>query len=158
MNQALFHSHILFFFSSLSLSRNLLLLLKSLSSYHSVVRRSSQISPIQPIRQPSPRMSRPISQRKVACTFDDCSRLFLSVEEMRSHKESEPLHDYCDRCDMDFENEERFLIHKIMTASKHIVCPICGIDFRSEGGRDAHIRQVNQLCRTHNCPLPFSKH
>lgn len=64
---------------------------------------------------------------------------------MKKHKEAEPLHDYCAKCDLDFEDEERHLIHKLQLENKHIVCPICGIDFRSEGGRDAHIRQVGTI-------------
>ena len=86
-------------------------------------------------------MSGYAARRKVPCTFDDCPGLFTSVEKMKRHKESEPEHEYCSRCDEDFEDEERLLIHKLLT-EKHIVCPICGIDFRSEGGRDGHIRQV----------------
>jgi hypothetical protein len=34
------------------------------------------------------------------------------------------------------------LVHKIKS-KEHIVCPICGIEYRSEGGRDAHIRQAS---------------
>lgn len=89
------------------------------------------------------KMSGCAARRKFPCTFDDCPRLFTSVEEMKKHKESEPEHEYCSRCDEDFEDEERLLIHKLLT-EKHIVCPICGIDFRSEGGRDGHIRQVGK--------------
>lgn len=88
-------------------------------------------------------MSGYATRRKFPCTFDECPRLFTSVEEMKKHKESEPEHEYCSRCDEDFEDEERLLIHKLLT-EKHIVCPICGIDFRSEGGRDGHIRQVGK--------------
>lgn len=81
-------------------------------------------------------------QRNVPCTFDDCPRRFSSVEEMKKHKDNEPEHEYCRRCDLDFEDEVRFLIHKIRDG-KHIACPVCGIEFRSEGGRDGHIRQVS---------------
>lgn len=62
---------------------------------------------------------------------------------MKKHKKSDPEHEYCVRCDENFEYEERHLMHKIAT-EKHIVCPICGLDFRSEGGRDGHIRQVSK--------------
>jgi DNA-directed RNA polymerase subunit RPC12/RpoP len=58
---------------------------------------------------------------------------------MKEHKSER--HDYCARCDEDFESEEHLLIHKIKS-QKHIVCPICGCEFRSEGGRDLHVRQV----------------
>lgn len=61
---------------------------------------------------------------------------------MKKHKEIVPEHEYCTICDIDFEDETRFLIHKIQDG-KHIACPVCGIEFRSEGGRDGHIRQVS---------------
>lgn len=82
------------------------------------------------------------SQRNVPCTFDDCPHLFRTIYEMKRHKESDPEHEYCSRCDMDFEDDMRFLVHKLR-GEKHIACPVCGLDFRSEGGRDGHIRQVS---------------
>ncbi|ODM19497.1 hypothetical protein SI65_04481 [Aspergillus cristatus] len=103
-------------------------------------------------------MYRPGPKKKIPCTYDDCKFLFASVEEMRKHKEMEPLHDYCAKCDIDFEDEERHLIHKLQAENKHIVCPICGIDFRSEGGRDAHIRQnhrAEQHLVCHGCKVIF---
>lgn len=59
---------------------------------------------------------------------------------MDIHKITE--HEYCERCDEDFPDEERLLLHKIISV-KHIVCPVCGLEFRSSGGRDVHIRQVS---------------
>lgn len=91
------------------------------------------------IQQQLPSMS---FQSSVPCTFDGCSRRFMSVKEMKKHKEIDPEHEYCTKCDIDFEDETRFLIHKIQDG-KHIACPVCGIEFRSEGGRDGHIRQVS---------------
>lgn len=63
---------------------------------------------------------------------------------MKRHKESEPEHEYCSRCDVDFADEMRFLVHKLRS-EKHIACPVCGLDFRSAGGRDGHIRQVRVI-------------
>lgn len=83
-------------------------------------------------------MAEPAGHR-VPCTYEDCRFWFDSENEMKRHKASQ--HDYCSRCDQDFENEECLLIHKIKS-TKHIVCPLCGGEFRSEGGRDLHIRQV----------------
>ncbi|KAF7183947.1 hypothetical protein CNMCM7691_004437 [Aspergillus felis] len=95
-------------------------------------------------------MPNPATPKKVLCTFPDCPRRFNTVEEMKKHKSSAPEHEYCTRCDEDFENEERHLIHKIKS-NKHIVCPICGVDFRSEGGRDGHIRQYHRAEQTLTC-------
>lgn len=74
---------------------------------------------------------------------------------MKGHKASYPEHDYCLKCDIDFKNEDHLLIHKIKD-SKHIVCPICGIDFGSEGGRDRHIRQVGDEIPNLSSPELFS--
>lgn len=86
-------------------------------------------------------MHNPATPKTVLCTFPDCPCRFNTIGEMKKHKSCAPEHEYCARCDEDFENEERHLIHKIKS-NKHIVCPICSVDFRSEGGRDGHIRQV----------------
>ncbi|OJJ37583.1 hypothetical protein ASPWEDRAFT_67784 [Aspergillus wentii DTO 134E9] len=88
-------------------------------------------------------------QQKVQCTYADCPALFSSIQAMKKHK-AQGEHDYCSRCDEDFEDEERLLIHKIKS-NKHIVCPICGVDFRSEGGRDGHIRQNHRAEQTIIC-------
>ncbi|EAW14507.1 putative C2H2 finger domain protein [Aspergillus clavatus NRRL 1] len=95
-------------------------------------------------------MSGPATPRKTRCTFPNCPRLFDSVEEMKRHKRFTPEHEYCSRCDEDFQDEQRLLIHKIKS-NKHIVCPICGIDFRSEGGRDVHIRQNHRAEQNLEC-------
>ncbi|PYH41594.1 putative C2H2 finger domain protein [Aspergillus saccharolyticus JOP 1030-1] len=74
---------------------------------------------------------------------------------MNIHKIQE--HDYCQRCDEDFPDEERLLLHKI-TSVRHIVCPVCGVEFRSTGGRDVHIRQnhrADQSIKCRGCPLTF---
>lgn len=61
---------------------------------------------------------------------------------MKRHKSTAPDHEYCEKCDLDCETEDQLLIHKIKS-NKHIVCPVCGIEFGSEGGRDRHIRLVS---------------
>jgi DNA-directed RNA polymerase subunit RPC12/RpoP len=86
-------------------------------------------------------MPEPASRFRVPCTFPGCGRIFGSDAEMKKHKIADPEHEYCSRCDEDFQDEERLLIHKIKS-NKHIVCPICGSEYRSESGRDHHILQV----------------
>lgn len=78
---------------------------------------------------------------KVKCTFAGCKLVFNSEKDMKQHKTFDSEHEYCAQCDEDFEDEERLLIHKIKSI-KHIVCPVCGIEFRSDSGRNSHIRQV----------------
>ncbi|PWY90299.1 hypothetical protein BO94DRAFT_623106 [Aspergillus sclerotioniger CBS 115572] len=86
-------------------------------------------------------MSAASSSTRVQCTYKDCKRHFISHPAMNQHKLID--HDYCSRCDEDFIDEECLLLHKIKS-DKHIVCAFCGREFRSEGGRDAHIRQYHR--------------
>ncbi|KAL8950961.1 MAG: hypothetical protein Q9222_003022, partial [Ikaeria aurantiellina] len=73
------------------------------------------------------------------CSFDGCKRGFRNVKELRKHKDKE--HDYCKVCDIDFEDDEAFHKHKILS-DRHITCAICSLDFKSESGRDRHYHQV----------------
>lgn len=84
-----------------------------------------------------------VQPARVPCTYAGCNFAFNTVQEMRKHKTNYPNHDYCSKCDEDFEDEERLLLHKIKS-DDHVVCPVCGLDFKSEGGRDSHIRQVSK--------------
>ena len=84
----------------------------------------------------------PEERDRVPCTYQGCDLVFPSVREMKKHKTLYPHHDYCRMCDEDFEDEERLLIHKLHPDNSHICCPICGMDFKSEGGRDLHCQQV----------------
>ncbi|RAH87676.1 C2H2 finger domain protein, partial [Aspergillus japonicus CBS 114.51] len=85
---------------------------------------------------------------RVSCTYAKCGKHFPSKRDMDIHKITE--HEYCERCDEDFPDEERLLLHKI-TSVKHIVCPVCGLEFRSSGGRDVHIRQNHRAEQTIKC-------
>lgn len=96
-------------------------------------------------------MSENVHPTKVSCTVVGCKALFNSVKDMKKHKVISPDHDYCSKCDEDFEDEERFLLHKIKS-DRHIACVVCGVEFRSEGGCNAHIQQVS--C----CPDLTSNH
>jgi hypothetical protein len=88
-------------------------------------------------------MSENVHPTKVSCTVVGCKALFNSVKDMKKHKVISPDHDYCSKCDEDFEDEERFLLHKIKS-DRHIACVVCGVEFRSEGGCNAHIQQVSR--------------
>ncbi|PYI21030.1 hypothetical protein BO99DRAFT_441788 [Aspergillus violaceofuscus CBS 115571] len=96
----------------------------------------------------TPSSAKPPEPTRVSCTYAKCGKHFPSKRDMDIHKITE--HEYCERCDEDFPDEERLLLHKI-TSVKHIVCPVCGLEFRSSGGRDVHIRQNHRAEQTIKC-------
>lgn len=88
--------------------------------------RSSQITP-------SPRF---------LCPFPECGEFFKSNALLIKHKANPNSgHDYCKLCDLDFEDDDAYHIHK-MSSDKHITCHICSEDFRSEAGCNRHMSQV----------------
>ncbi|KAL8647740.1 MAG: hypothetical protein Q9226_006309 [Calogaya cf. arnoldii] len=94
---------------------------------------------------------------KFPCPYRDCKRGFLKEGDLRKHKEQD--HDYCKICDEDFEDDEAFHKHKIMS-ERHITCTVCSIDFKSESGRDRHYNTMhaashNVKCR--GCDVTFAK-
>ncbi|KAL8859935.1 MAG: hypothetical protein Q9178_003482 [Gyalolechia marmorata] len=70
---------------------------------------------------------------KFPCPYTDCKRGFVKEADLRKHKMQD--HDYCKICDEDFEDDEAFHKHKIMS-ERHITCTVCSLDFKSETGRD----------------------
>ncbi|PYH85944.1 hypothetical protein BO82DRAFT_428918 [Aspergillus uvarum CBS 121591] len=102
-----------------------------------------------------PSSTKPLEPTRVSCTYAKCGKHFPSKRDMDIHKITE--HEYCERCDEDFPDEERLLLHKI-TSVKHIVCPVCGLEFHSSGGRDVHIRQnhrAEQTIKCRGCTITF---
>ncbi|KAL8999839.1 MAG: hypothetical protein Q9169_001380 [Polycauliona sp. 2 TL-2023] len=94
---------------------------------------------------------------KFPCPYPDCKRGFLKEGDLRKHKFQD--HDYCKICDEDFEDDEAFHKHKIMS-ERHITCTVCSLDFRSESGRDRHYKMMhasahNVKCR--GCDEVFAK-
>ncbi|MCJ1281598.1 hypothetical protein MMC26_000918 [Xylographa opegraphella] len=92
--------------------------------------------------------------RNYPCPYEDCRLGFDTLKEIRMHKVE--MHDYCRRCDKDFKDSQDYLDHKI-ESPEHIACPICGEDFRSNGGRDVHIRTIHPNPQNLNCPGCGSK-
>ncbi|KAL4787971.1 hypothetical protein BJX76DRAFT_353766 [Aspergillus varians] len=86
----------------------------------------------------------------IRCTFSNCKLFFNTVQAMKKHKSTSPAHEYCTKCDLDCETEDHLIIHKIKS-TKHIVCPICGIDFGSDSGRDRHIRLFHRTAQNLSC-------
>lgn len=76
---------------------------------------------------------------KVPCTYKDCTRGFTKETDMKRHKDED--HEWCRLCNVDCADDEAFLEHKVQS-DMHICCDICGEDFRSDMGKDRHMRQV----------------
>ena len=77
---------------------------------------------------------------KVPCTYENCTRGFTKETDMKRHKDED--HEWCRLCDVDCADDEALLMHKI-ESDMHICCAICGEDFRSDMGRDRHVKQVS---------------
>ncbi|KAL2829193.1 hypothetical protein BDW59DRAFT_178538 [Aspergillus cavernicola] len=90
------------------------------------------------------------SPTRIPCSYPNCNYFFSNLKEMKKHKTINPGHEYCARCDEDYEDEEQLFIHMIKS-NKHIVCPVCGTQFGSEGGRDGHIRQFHRTAQNLTC-------
>lgn len=77
------------------------------------------------------------------CTFKNCALSFDTEKERKKHKKNTPQHDYCAKCNIDFECWDDFVAHKADRNSEvHISCLYCGEDFKTDSGRARHIRQV----------------
>lgn len=81
---------------------------------------------------------------RIKCTFEDCTQTFISERELRKHKMMDGDHEYCSRCNLDFDDYDDLILHKLQS-TRHIVCPICGEDFKSTGGKEAHFRHVHAI-------------
>ena len=91
------------------------------------------------------------------CTYKDCTRGFAKEKSMKAHKDED--HDWCRDCNLDFEDNDAFIQHKIENEDKHICCRICGTDFQSEGGRNRHEKQhgTQQRVECRGCGIIFEK-
>ena len=77
---------------------------------------------------------------KVPCTYEDCTRGFTKEVDMKRHKDED--HEWCRLCNVDCADDEALLEHKVQS-EMHICCDFCGEDFRSEKGKERHMRQVS---------------
>jgi hypothetical protein len=79
------------------------------------------------------------------CTEQSCDLEFASLEELKRHKATDVNHHYCKKCDLDFADDLRHIMHRISTPQKHsmaplvgrrvskltcylVTCPVCGLD------------------------------
>ncbi|KZM24205.1 Protein S-acyltransferase [Ascochyta rabiei] len=82
---------------------------------------------------------------RVKCTYVDCNLLFANETDMKRHKKHSDGHDYCHKCDEDFESYEDLAQHKIFRPDTHNkACRVCGQEFKSESGLRRHIELVGE--------------
>lgn len=63
---------------------------------------------------------------------------------MKRHKKNDDDHDYCHKCDEDFESYEDLAQHKVIRPDMHDkACRICGQEFKSDSGLKRHIELVD---------------
>ena len=86
---------------------------------------------------------------KVPCTYEDCTRGFTKEVDMKRHKDED--HEWCRLCNVDCADDEALLEHKVQS-EMHICCDICGEDFRSEKGKERHMRQVSSYILNSSLP------
>lgn len=85
---------------------------------------------------------------KVPCTYADCTRGFTKETDMKRHKDED--HEWCRLCNVDCADDLALLEHKVQS-EMHICCDVCGEDFRSENGKERHMRQVSSSSRFPIC-------
>lgn len=77
------------------------------------------------------------------CTFDGCVASFDTQKKLISHKKNSDEHDYCAKCDRDFDSYDDLARHKAFAPDKHEkACRICGEEFKSTSGLRRHIELV----------------
>ncbi|KAF2740138.1 hypothetical protein EJ04DRAFT_482870 [Polyplosphaeria fusca] len=91
--------------------------------------------------------------RRVKCTYNDCGASFDTEKQMRSHKKNSEEHDYCSKCNQDFDSPEDFNNHKVMRPDMHKkACRVCGDEFKSDGGLRNHINDNHKVNQKIKCP------
>jgi hypothetical protein len=80
---------------------------------------------------------------RIKCTYDDCYETFDSEKAMKGHKKYSDEHDYCHKCDEDFEDFDGYAFHKILRPKEHgKACRVCGDEFKSLSGMRRHMELV----------------
>lgn len=86
------------------------------------------------------------------CPYEGCYQRFKTERDLRKHKMRENDHEYCAKCNLDFDDWQGLVDHKASSpSSKHITCGKCGMDFGSLSGRERHIRQNHPLDQNIEC-------
>lgn len=81
--------------------------------------------------------------------------MYFSTEKaMRNHKKHSDEHEYCHKCDEDFDAYEDYAQHKITRPEEHgKACRVCGDEFKSDSGLRRHIEMVCTPTHCHTLPL-----
>ncbi|KAI4940020.1 uncharacterized protein J4E92_001308 [Alternaria infectoria] len=97
--------------------------------------------------------------RRVKCTYKDCNMSFETEKIMKNHKKNTDEHEYCHKCDEDFDTFEDYAMHKITRPEEHnLACRVCGDEFKSKSGLKRHIElnhKVNQKLTCIGCQKSF---
>ncbi|EDU42988.1 hypothetical protein PtrSN002B_002288 [Pyrenophora tritici-repentis] len=84
--------------------------------------------------------------RRFKCTYKDCNMSFDTEKTMRNHKKNSDEHEYCVKCDEDFDSYEDFAMHKVSRPYEHgKACGICGDEFKSKEGLQRHIEITHKV-------------
>lgn len=90
--------------------------------------------------------------RRFKCTYNDCNMSFDTEKQMRVHKKHSDEHDYCYKCDEDFESFEDYAMHKITRPAEHgRACRVCGDEFKSTSGLKRHIELNHKVDQKLTC-------
>ncbi|KAF2029242.1 hypothetical protein EK21DRAFT_113137 [Setomelanomma holmii] len=90
--------------------------------------------------------------RRIKCTYKDCFESFDTEKAMKSHKKYSDEHDYCHRCDEDYEDHDSYAFHKITKPEIHgKACRVCGEEFKSESGLKRHIELNHKIDQRLTC-------
>lgn len=77
---------------------------------------------------------------------------FDDERQMKKHKKHSDKHDYCHKCDEDFDSFEDFTMHKITRPKEHnLACRVCGDEFKSESGLIRHIGTRHKVTQKLTC-------
>ncbi|KAF3039260.1 hypothetical protein E8E11_005904 [Didymella keratinophila] len=89
---------------------------------------------------------------RVKCTYKDCDLHFDSERAMKSHKKHDDDHDYCHKCDEDFDSFDDLAHHKIFRPDTHNkACRVCGQEFKSDSGLKRHIELSHKVDQKLTC-------
>ncbi|CAN9119496.1 unnamed protein product [Alternaria alternata] len=71
---------------------------------------------------------------------------------MKNHKKNFDDHEYCHKCDEDFETFEDYAMHKITRPEEHgQACRVCGDEFKSTSGLKRHIERNHKVDQELTC-------
>jgi hypothetical protein len=71
---------------------------------------------------------------------------------MRNHKKNFDDHEYCPKCDEDFDTFEDYAMHKITRPEEHgLACRVCGDEFKSTSGLKRHIELNHKVDQKLSC-------